>query len=290
MRTIYFFLLTTFLCVIAMFYSCAPRTGDPDERADKQPIRGEQEDAGILLPGQEQTIDMIRIEQRNLPDPVRAWVNRNMQLYATAFVHTKEYGDSTYIFVSMGERRTGGYEVRILDVRLRDDDLAEVRVRFTRPAFDAMVPQVITYPADVAAIPVTGVSVKILPEGNHRPGRITKLQGIDSLREIVASSQTIKLFEPGPGPVVGELFLISGIALAPEGLIYYKLIGHDDEVREIGGELALSPLDWVYFEKEITLPEDIPENTAFVLVIFRFHEATGREIDPVNIKLTRRSE
>lgn len=290
MRILYFTLLAVFLCVHAVFYSCAPRTGDPDRGADRQSIRVDQEEGGILLPAPEQTMDMIRIDQRNLPEPVKAWVNRNMQLNVTAFVHTKEYKDSTYIFVSMGERRTGGYEVRILDAQMQDDDLIEVRVRFTRPDFDAMVPQVITYPADIAVIPAVGVSIKIFPEGNHRPGRITRLRGVDSIREIVAQSQTIKLFEPGPGSVVAKSFSISGIALAPEGLVYYKLIGHDTEVREIGGELALSPLDWVYFKESITLPDDIPGNSDFELVIFRYSEAAGSEVDPVSIKLKRKDD
>ncbi len=273
-----------FVALIFLMMACAPRTGEKENRDDEIHIT---EEGGLLLPSIDRRIELLRIDRRDIPGPVARWIDKNLQLAATGFTDTKEYGDTTYIFVASGERRTGGYEVSILDATRRaDGDTIDVRVRFTRPPPDAMVTQVITYPYDVAAIRATDITVNILPEGNDRPSRLTRLQGLDSLREIKASSHTIKVFHPNPNTEVGRAIPLTGVALLPEGNVYYKLIDSDGQVKKIGGTLTASPLDWGYFETEITIPDDITDGSAFQLVVFRFDGAASRETDQVTIPLS----
>lgn len=268
--------------------SCAPRPVDTPENNDVSPEIPDVEERGLLVPPREQRLQLLRIDRRELPAPVSRWIDNSLQLYATGYTDTKVFDDKTYIVVARGERPTGGYEVRIMDALLRDDHV-EVRVRFTRPGPEAMVTQAITYPHDVAAIRATDISIRIIPEGNDRPSRIAQLRGIDSLENITASSHTIKVFEPAPRTETGRTIPLSGVALLPEGNVFYKLLDSDGMVRKVGGTLTASPLDWGYFETEITVPDEIPDGTAFQLVLFRFDDAAQQESDQVPIRLTVRS-
>lgn len=69
-----------------------------------------------------------------------------------AFVEL-EVGQPNYVLVAgWGEKRTGGYVLRIERVSLRRNRL-KVQVRTQAPAPDAMVTQALTYPVDAVLLP-----------------------------------------------------------------------------------------------------------------------------------------
>jgi len=271
--------------VIFLFFaaSCTPRTG---EMAGQNGEFYETEEGVLIVPSIDRRIELLQVNRRDVPEPVARWIDTSLLLSVTGFADTKEHGDTTYILVARGQRPTGGYDVRILDATRRSDEGIDVRVSFTRPPPDAMVTQVITYPHAIAAIRLTDISVNILPEGNDRPSRVTRLRGIDSLGDIRVSSNSIKVFNPAPNTETARVFSLSGVALIPDGNVYYKIVDSENRVRKMGGTLTASPLDWGYYETEIEIPGDIPDGSPFQLMVFRIDEAQDRETDQVTIPLT----
>ena len=69
-----------------------------------------------------------------------------------------DFAHETVIVLLLGERRTGGYAVRITEI-IEYDRMVEVRVGVETPAPDEMVIQVLTAPYTVATIPITGKDV-----------------------------------------------------------------------------------------------------------------------------------
>jgi hypothetical protein len=266
------------LLVAISMYACAQRTGDVPEILPETDGR-----EGLLLPPVGETIPIVDVSPGRAPEPVRTWLEGCRQLSARPFTDTFEHEGHTYIFVARGERPTGGYDVSIRGAIRTDEDTIEVRVTFTRPAPDMMVTQAITYPFDVAAIPHTGVAIRILSDGNDRPVPLTRLHGTDLLPAIVAQSDVIKVFAPKPGEHVEESVRLAGIALLSEAILYYRLTSEAGEVYTIGSTPTAVPLAWSYFETTVQLPAGI-DDTAY-LILYRYDQSESVESDHIRIPL-----
>lgn len=82
----------------------------------------------------------------------------------TGGVETCSDDTYTYILLALGERRTGGYSVEVLDAEERVHDsqkYVHVTAKEHQPPPDAFVIQVITYPTAVYRIPKTDLPVKV---------------------------------------------------------------------------------------------------------------------------------
>lgn len=279
------YLFTGFLILSLCEVSCPPRycNGTDEQIAPANALIGHS--GGRVVSPLTERVQLIRMDPHQLPDPVRGWIDRSRQLAAAGYFDTMEYDNKTFVFVARGERPTGGYAVRILDATRRRDNTIEIRVEFTRPPPDAIVTQAVTYPYDVVAINETALPLTLVLEGNDRPSRMTRLRGIDSLPDIVAQSFTIKIFRPAPLAHVERRFTLSGVALVPEGTVFYRVIDSGGAVRKVGGILSTSPLDWSYFESSLELPREIRDGESFRLRVYRFDDATGSEVDPISIDL-----
>ncbi|PRX34899.1 protease stability complex PrcB-like protein [Orenia metallireducens] len=66
------------------------------------------------------------------------------------------FKDQLGIYVSLGEQATGGYGIKIKQIRKQDDKLAVV-VKAVSPAATDIVTQVITHPYDIVKIPLSEV-------------------------------------------------------------------------------------------------------------------------------------
>ncbi len=69
-----------------------------------------------------------------------------------------DFGSETVVVLLLGERRTGGYEVRIAGVRSHNG-VVEVDVEVEAPAADDMVTQALTAPYLIATIPYRDADV-----------------------------------------------------------------------------------------------------------------------------------
>lgn len=72
-------------------------------------------------------------------------------------VHDEAY---TYVLLALGERRTGGYQIKILDQTETADEVV-LTAKEIKPAPDAMVIQVITYPTLVYRLSKTDKAIKV---------------------------------------------------------------------------------------------------------------------------------
>ncbi|MBO8172378.1 MAG: protease complex subunit PrcB family protein [Bacillaceae bacterium] len=94
-------------------------------------------------------IQVKHVELDQAPGEIQQWVKRHRHDEGT---YVKHQGDRTYLLVSWGEKKTGGYTVNIDSIEEYPDKLV-VHVSYQKP--DGMVIQVITYPFDLVSIPKT---------------------------------------------------------------------------------------------------------------------------------------
>ncbi|GAA0382586.1 protease complex subunit PrcB family protein [Bacillus horti] len=71
---------------------------------------------------------------------------------------------STYIILGLGERRTGGYAIEVVDITEQAGPVNSfilVKAKEIKPAPDAFVTQAFTYPTLVYRIPYTTLPIRI---------------------------------------------------------------------------------------------------------------------------------
>jgi hypothetical protein len=233
----------------------------------------------------EETIPVTRVREGDLPDEVRTWFNNIRRLDAMPTANTKEYGDKTYLYVSWGQRPTGGYEVTILEA-VRENDEIVVRVRYSRPPPDAMVTQVITYPFDLATIPVTGYPVRFVQAHSEAPRSPATLRGTDIMRDVVAESRLIKIFSPAPDTAVSERFYVTGIANVFEATVQYRVRDNEGTVITEGFTTAAAAYDWGFFSFNVDLTDRIRQGNAITLELYWIDAEDGSERDLVAVPLS----
>jgi hypothetical protein len=233
----------------------------------------------------EETIPVTRVREGDLPDEVRTWFNNIRRLDAMPTADTKEYGDKTYLYVSWGQRPTGGYEVTILEA-VRETDEIVVRVRYRRPPPDAMVTQVITYPFDLATVPVTGYPVRFVQAHTESPRSPATLRGTDIMRDVVAESRLIKIFSPAPDTAVSERFYVTGIANVFEATVQYRVRDDEGTVITEGFTTAAAAYDWGFFSFNVDLQDRIRQGEAVTLELYWIDAEDGSERDLVAVPLS----
>ncbi|MDI7249095.1 MAG: S-layer homology domain-containing protein [Bacillota bacterium] len=92
-----------------------------------------------------------RTPEEPLPDEVAAWRDTYRQ-HPGLFRLT--VGDTTYLLISWGEKRTGGYGMALDRIR-REGEFLVAEVTLTAPGPGDIVTQVITYPHLLVALPAT---------------------------------------------------------------------------------------------------------------------------------------
>lgn len=99
--------------------------------------------------------------RQQYPEFIQNKLNQIKQQDGVATVSDEEY---TYVILALGERRTGGYDIKILGAEEKKDPSGSfilVKAKEIRPAPGDMVIQVITYPTAVYKIPKTTLPVKV---------------------------------------------------------------------------------------------------------------------------------
>lgn len=82
------------------------------------------------------------IEMEQAPEEIQEWIENNQHLETYMTFHTEE---KTYVVITRGEMRTGGYDIKVLRVDDADDHIL-IAVQYINPLPDQMVIQMITYP------------------------------------------------------------------------------------------------------------------------------------------------
>lgn len=72
-------------------------------------------------------------------------------------LHSVNWSREVALVIDMGEKRTGGYSVKVTGVELTDADQVTLRLQVTKPGPGAFVTQVFTHPYTVCHLPRVGL-------------------------------------------------------------------------------------------------------------------------------------
>jgi len=232
--------------------------------------------------------DVIAVEEvrmEDLPDTVRRWIDNLMQLDMVPLAESMTYTGKQYVFASWGTRPTGGYDVKIRDAIIRDDDKIYVRLAFTSPGPDEMVTQAITHPYTMGVIedPETPVEFERYYAGE--PRNLARIRGIDALPDIQAGSKSIKIFSPAPESQVEDPVQVTGIANVHEANVEYRVLDETGQVIKDGFTTAAIAYEWGYFEFDISIGEYVESGDSFTIELFYTDMKDGKRSDIVSIPL-----
>ena len=224
-------------------------------------------------------VDFYRPNRQTLPGEILRWIEYSKEI---PLVQEKEYMGQRYILITEGMKPTGGFSVEVVGVYKRGNTL-EILVQSISPGENDIVAQVITYPYDLIIVEEKGLELRFrdVSDGNRFfPG----LVGIDTIdRPIVASSQWIKIFSPGPGQEVENTINLSGLSNVFEGTVNFELVTVTGDVF-LEGFATGAMGEWGYFEEEIQLPDEI-NVTGFYLKLFTVSAKDGERMFTVSIPL-----
>lgn len=212
-----------------------------------------------------------RPDPGSLPAAVRQWKDENARRLGT---HTRDEGNRTYVLVAWGEKRTGGYAVRIEEIaRGRGGDV--VVVRLTAPGPDQMVTQAITYPSDLV----------VTREKLRRPVRFTYSGDLTLTSPLpgprapeqkepqAATSKNFVVTAPTSGSVITSPVRIAGRARVFEATFNIEIEdGHNVLARETVTASAGGP-EWGTFD--VTLPFASPTSPAGAILFVTYSARDG---------------
>lgn len=218
-----------------------------------------------------------------LPPEVTDWVNNCLKLDMTAFALSREFNGRQYVFVASGRRPNGDHAVRIAEVVRLGDEVLMTKVMFTKRAANAPPSKKVLVLYDLVTFPATGMAVQFTLEGPERPARVASLAGISELREIVAQSRSIKVFEPAPEAKVQRTLTVAGIANVFEANVLYRLLNSEGQRLHSGTTTAAATLDWGYFSITLTIPQSVRSGEKLALELFTLDPDYDEEIDLVTL-------
>lgn len=100
----------------------------------------------------EEPLQFQQESQDSLPDEVKQRQVEVMQAAGDKFSHSEIIsGDRTYLILSLGQRPTGGYSIRINEV-VRKGNTIRIHAEEVPPAQDAFTTEAITYPSIVISL------------------------------------------------------------------------------------------------------------------------------------------
>jgi len=260
--------------------------GQQQNGTDRAPVETESELQADQTERLHEGESVYQSRENDYPEDVAQWIERLKRLDQFPLWHSKVSGDSLYIYISWGEKRTGGYQVRIAEKNIGEHEI-EITADFQSPAPDAMVTQALTYPYTVAVLEKSDKPVQIHKTGEDAPGYLQTIKGIETLPEIVAGSERIILFEPNPGSRVKPGFEVRGLATVFEGTVNYRLLGPDGETIKEGYTTTVDGLNWAYFSF-VPEPGSISEAgnlDTVILQLFSIDAKDGEEKSRFDIPL-----
>lgn len=98
------------------------------------------------------------INYKLAPKIVQEWINKNKEINNYTVLHTKT---KTYIIVTMGTKKTGGYEIEIISIE-EQTDILDVKLKYIVPSADQIVIQMLTYPYLIIQIDRTSKKIHLL--------------------------------------------------------------------------------------------------------------------------------
>lgn len=196
------------------------------------------------------SVEQIPFSQASVsqvPKEISDWVQRSVHI---ELGQSRVYGNDTYILVTRGKKSTGGYTVKVEEIKQYASGY-QVKVRYSDPPKGIPVIQPLTFPYAFVKInrPLTGQPDFLTADGRNIPRPV----GLDYIDTIVKKSDNIVLFEPLKDERQWQL---RGMVRSFEGMLNVGLIGNDGMiVRQESIQAAAGAPNWGYFTVSIPAGE-----------------------------------
>mgnify|MGYP006297375685 CR=1 FL=1 len=192
--------------------------------------------------------DKNKIETRkDYPQTVYIWLE-NMKKYFVA--GDIKINQERYVIVNWGEKRSGGYEVKIQNIKEKEKEI-EVIVLFQKPEKESNI-QVITYPTAVKLIENPEKKITFVAKGAEE--YIPVIRGKQPVTPFQSESENIKIMKYS---LNNNQLIIEGLARIFEANINYNITNKDKKILKEGFITASTGApDWGYFKIELETPEN----------------------------------
>lgn len=234
----------------------------------------------LFQPAQPPEPPYTRLDISAAPAAVMDWAMNSRPMF---IAHAKEWDGRRYIMASYGEKPHSGFAVFIEDVDLAGEEIV-VTINFASSDGET-VPQSPHYPTDMVYI--TDLDRPLSYRAVGAEEYVPQLRGIEEIPPILAQSDFIKVFSPGPESKVGNRVTVRGVANVFEGTVNYRL--RDGENQVVAEDWVTAGMgDWYYFEEEIDVLQ--AAGNRFALDLFTYSAKDNSEEHSVSIPLLRAEE
>lgn len=206
------------------------------------------------------TVTWRAVTDEQLPAAVRDWIRRHEDEVG---IFQRREGDATYVAVTWGERRTGGYAVEVEDVRAAGDGVLLLAVRLQVPPAGEPATQALTHPRAVIAV---------------RPAADYRLAPV-FLGSHFLQNAAFELMEPMPYTAVADAVRVRGRARVFEASFLVR-------VEDARGTLVEQPVmaregapAWGEFDARLPFPR-APEGGEGRVVVY---EASAKDGAPIHV-------
>lgn len=273
-KIVVFFLSAILLLTLA---GCPGKKTEPEKKPEAGP------------PPKSGDINFSIIDPAGAPGKIGDLVNK---LKTSESASLAEEDGGTYVLVTRGQQRTGGYDVKLekvtQSVGAGNKTTATVRVIYTDPKPGQGVIQSITYPLVLAKLD-TGKKpdeITFIIQREEPAARAPEARKPDQPKEDKKKSANIIVDQPKPGATVTSPFIVSGRARVFEANVLVRLL--DDKgntiTRKFVTATAAAP-EWGAFNTSIQFTAP-PAPQKATLQIYTESADTGEEQDLVSIPLT----
>lgn len=196
----------------------------------------------------------------DLPADVRRWVEEHQ---SEVGIFRRTSGKATYILVSWGERRTGGYSVKVEDVRAVGDGALVLAVELTDPRPGEEASQAVTHPHAVVSV-TPAADYELLPvfRGTH-----------------FLQNAAFEVMEPQPFTRVKDRIRVRGRARVFEATFQARVEDAKGELAQAVVQTSEGAPGWGEFDVELVLKEP-PRSPEGRLVLF---EASAEDGSPIHV-------
>lgn len=239
------------------------------------------------------TVDLVRGGQ-DVPAAIASWVEANKQSFGG---YARKEGDRVFLMAAMGQRPTGGFEVRIDEVLRGKEGLVAIAT-LSAPKAGQAVTQALTYPYDLVSITASEErasfafrgAVAVQPAnpaapaapqpagpnpagakpapGESQPGpKPTPL----------ASSGRFRIYQPAPSATITSPLRISGQASVADGNFLIRLEDGRGALAEKWVRVKAKAPAWEDFEIEIAYQQASTPTGVFIFLDRNPQDLTVRE-------------
>ena len=222
---------------------------------------------------------LYRPNQDALTEQVKQWIEYSRTIPA---VQETIIEGNRYLLITAGSKPTPGYGVQAEEV-VPLDGVLEVRVVFTEPNEDDILPQVTTYPFDLVILEDSNTPLQFV-NVNDPDFYFMTLYGKETIeRPFIASNEWIHLHSPVADQEVEDSIYVSGMANVFEGTVNYELLADAETVID-AGYMQATMGSWGYFEQQIRVPGDF-NGERVTLAIYSESPKDGSKLFLIEIPL-----